>query len=44
MRAMKVLEKARLPGEEQLGLNLIRRALEEPVRQIADNAGFEGSV
>jgi chaperonin GroEL len=44
MRAMKVLEKARLPGEEQLGVNLVKRALEEPVRQIANNAGFEGSV
>ena len=44
MRAMKVLEKAQLPGEEQLGVNLIKRALEEPVRQIANNAGFEGSV
>jgi chaperonin GroEL len=44
MRALKVLEKAKFPGEEQLGANLIRRALEEPVRQIANNAGFEGSV
>jgi len=44
MRAMKVLETARFPGEEQLGANLIKRALEEPVRQIANNAGFEGSV
>jgi chaperonin GroEL len=44
MRALKVLEKARFPGEEQLGANLIKRALEEPVRQIANNAGFEGSV
>ena len=44
MRAMKVLEKEQLPGEEQLGINLIKRALEEPVRQIANNAGFEGSV
>jgi len=44
MRARKVLEKAQFPGEEQLGLNLIKRALEEPMRQIANNAGFEGSV
>ena len=44
MCAMKVLEKARFPGEEQLGANLIKRALEEPVRQLANNAGFEGSV
>jgi len=44
MRALKVLEKARFPGEEQFGVNLIKRALEEPVRQIAQNAGFEGAV
>lgn len=44
MRALKVLEKAQFPGEEQLGANIIKRALEEPVRQIANNAGFEGSV
>jgi chaperonin GroEL len=44
IRAMKALEKAKLPGEEQLGIDLVKRALEEPVRQIANNAGFEGSV
>ena len=44
MRALEVLEKTRFQGEEQLGLKLIRRALEEPARQIANNAGFEGSV
>ena len=44
LRALKVLEKARFSGEEQLGANLIKRALEEPARQIANNAGFEGSV
>jgi chaperonin GroEL len=44
IRALKVLEKTQLPGEEQLGVNLIKRALQEPSRQIAFNAGFEGSV
>ncbi|MDY6879263.1 MAG: chaperonin GroEL [Desulfatiglans sp.] len=44
IRAMKGIEKTSLDGEEQLGLNIIKRALEEPVRQIANNAGFEGSV
>jgi chaperonin GroEL len=44
VRAIKALEKTSLEGEEQLGVNLIKRALEEPVRQIANNAGFEGSV
>lgn len=37
-------EAARFTDEEQLGVNLIRRTLEEPVRQIANNAGFEGAV
>ena len=44
LRAMKSLENARLDGEEQLGVNLIKRALEEPIRQIAGNAGYEASV
>ncbi|MGD8385884.1 MAG: chaperonin GroEL [Desulfobacteraceae bacterium] len=44
IRAMKALDKVTLDGDAQLGVNLVRRALEEPVRQIANNAGFEGSV
>jgi chaperonin GroEL len=44
LRCLKALEKTELPGEAQMGVNLIKRALEEPVRQIANNAGFEGSV
>jgi chaperonin GroEL len=44
IRALKALEKLELPSEEQLGVNIVRRSLEEPVRQIAENAGFEGSV
>jgi chaperonin GroEL len=44
IRAIKALDKTQLPGEEQLGVKLVRRAIEEPVRQIAGNAGFEGSV
>jgi chaperonin GroEL len=44
VRTLKVLKKAKFLGEEQLGANLITRALEEPTRQIANNAGFEGSV
>jgi len=44
LRALKALEKADFQGEEQLGANIIKRALEEPVRQIANNAGYEGSV
>jgi len=44
LRCLKALDKTELSGEAQLGVNLIKRALEEPVRQIANNAGFEGSV
>jgi chaperonin GroEL len=44
IRALKALEKADFSGEEKLGCNLVRKALEEPVRQIANNAGFEGSI
>ncbi|MDY6839606.1 MAG: chaperonin GroEL [Thermodesulfobacteriota bacterium] len=44
MRTLKALESLKLPGEEQLGVNIVKRTLEEPVRQIAENAGFEGSV
>jgi chaperonin GroEL len=44
VRSIKALEKLTLPGEEQLGVKLVKRALEEPVRQIANNAGFEGSI
>jgi len=31
-------------ADEQVGINIVKRALEEPIRQIADNAGYEGSV
>jgi chaperonin GroEL len=44
IRALKALESVKLDGDMQLGVNLVKRALEEPVRQIANNAGFEGSV
>jgi chaperonin GroEL len=44
IRAIKALDKMKLEGEEQLGINIIKRAMEEPIRQIANNAGFEGSV
>ncbi|HED00076.1 MAG TPA: chaperonin GroEL [Proteobacteria bacterium] len=44
VRCIPALSKLKLHGDEQLGVNLIKRALEEPVRQIANNAGFEGSV
>ena len=44
LRVLKALDKLDLSGEEKMGANIIRRALEEPMRQIANNAGFEGSV
>jgi chaperonin GroEL len=44
IRAVKELEKMQLPGEEQFGVKLVKRALEEPIREIANNAGFEGSI
>jgi chaperonin GroEL len=44
LRCLPALEGIKSEGEEALGVNIIRRALEEPVRQIANNAGFEGSV
>ena len=44
IRALGALEKARFDGDEQMAVKLVQRALEEPIRQIADNAGFEGSM
>ncbi|HEV3156721.1 MAG TPA: chaperonin GroEL [Candidatus Baltobacteraceae bacterium] len=47
IHAQKALEKISHAGaapEERIGVNIIIRALEEPLRQIAENAGFEGSV
>jgi chaperonin GroEL len=44
IRAISVLEKLNLDDDEQIGVNIVRRALEEPLRQIAQNAGVEGAV
>jgi chaperonin GroEL len=44
VRTLKDLAKLALEGEEQNGVRLVMRALEEPVRQIANNAGAEGSI
>ena len=44
LRAQKALEKMDVSAEQQVGVNIIRRALEEPLRQIAGNAGEEGSI
>jgi chaperonin GroEL len=45
VHASKAFDKIKSPShEQQIGIDIIRRALEEPLRQIAENAGFEGSV
>jgi chaperonin GroEL len=44
VRTLKALEKLDAAVDEKMGVNIIKRALEEPLRQIANNAGFEGSV
>ena len=38
------LDKLEVEGDEKVGVNIVKRAIEEPVRQIAQNAGLEGSV
>jgi chaperonin GroEL len=44
LRASKGLDKLKLEGDEKVGSQIVRRALEEPIRQIVENAGLEGSV
>ncbi len=44
IRCLKVLDKIEVSEDEKFGIAVIRRALEEPLRQIAENAGVEGSI
>ncbi|MCX5703181.1 MAG: chaperonin GroEL, partial [Candidatus Omnitrophica bacterium] len=44
IRTIPFLDKLRLEGDEKIGLDIVKRALEEPIRQLAENAGLEGSV
>jgi chaperonin GroEL len=44
LRCLSVLEKMKVEGDKKIGVDIVRRALEEPIRQIANNAGQEGSV
>jgi chaperonin GroEL len=44
VRALGAIDQVKAEGDEQIGVGIVRRALEEPLRQIASNAGFEGSV
>jgi len=44
LRCQKALEALKVEGDLQIGVNIVKRALEEPIRQIASNAGWEGSI
>jgi chaperonin GroEL len=44
IRAIEAVSALKLPGEQAFGVNIVKRALEEPLRQIAANAGQEGSI
>jgi chaperonin GroEL len=44
IRSLQALDKLKLSGDEATGVDIIKRALEEPLRQLASNAGLEGSV
>ena len=44
IRTIAALDKLKLDGDEKIGANIVKRAIEEPLRQIVQNAGLEGSV
>jgi chaperonin GroEL len=44
LRCISVVEKLKLSGDEQIGANIVKKSLEEPLRQIVNNAGLEASV
>jgi chaperonin GroEL len=44
LRAARVIDGLKLEGDEKVGAMIVKRALEEPIRQIVENAGLEGSV
>ena len=44
VRCIPALDKLKAEGDEQIGINIVKRALEEPLRLIAQNAGWEGAV
>jgi chaperonin GroEL len=44
LRCLAALEKLKLEGDKKIGIDIVKRSLEEPIRQIANNAGQEGSV
>jgi chaperonin GroEL len=44
LRAAVAIDRLKLEGDEAVGARIVKRALEEPIRQIVENAGLEGSV
>jgi chaperonin GroEL len=44
LRAVKALDGVKVADDEQIGINIVKRACEEPVRQIVGNAGYEGAI
>ena len=44
INAIPALDRIESEDDEAIGINIVKRALEEPIRQIAENAGYEGSI
>ncbi len=44
LRSLSALDNVKADGDRKIGINIIKRAIEEPIRQIANNAGLEGSI
>jgi len=44
LRALAALDKVKAPGDEKIGVDIIRRALWAPIKQLAENAGLDGSI
>jgi len=44
LRAISALDTLKVDSEEKVGVNIVRKSLEEPIRQISNNAGMEGSI
>lgn len=44
LRAQEAVNRLKLEGDERIGAGIVKRALEEPIRQIVENAGLEGSI
>ena len=44
LRALRALDKIKVSGDEQIGVDIVRRAIVAPIKQIAENAGLDGSI